>query len=619
MIRYCCVGVLFLASCITGRRVSRFDSLYCPAVDPPSAPEQTSITLNTYELRQSDFADGTVRLTQPGVYKLMEDISFNPNNGTAKNWYPHCFGPGAQTLYCGAQGPSAPYRLGFFAAITIEGEDIHIDLNQHTLDQHEQHALQQRFYAHIELADQPFIPDQGPQPGGFGSTLNSCVRCSVKNGKLGRSSHHGIHGNNAHDLVVHDVVFEKYEVAAISCNGCKRVEIERVQALGSETQIPTRATYSAARFMMIFWAGIAPLLASDPTSAAAIDLSAKAAALQARMDQVYNDIIHNGGQIIDAENQRQFALPVVDGKRLVDGNAYGMTFHGEGVLVGPFTAEFFGENSDKISSDIRMIDTVISNTAGNVNEVIAMQHPDGGVNQDVAGGTVRMSEILEADGVTYKPDALHDFRFALGWWSAAAGGNYPALVSALQQKRLGTLKIDPALAQWAREGTPLPTTGFKCNIDSMHHAQKGVVGLFLQQVFRFEMERVTVENTLNQGGLGSEMCGNYWETSPGMYGYTGSQTRAVAIAGSKMLAFHDFHIKNVEAHYGAVYGIHAFNDVSKVCLNHGTVAGVTSGDKWVPPPNTQALVHYVAADGGVSDISSRSVAFLEDPDAVQAC
>jgi len=48
------------------------------------------------------------------------------------------------------------------------------------------------------------------------------------------------------------------------------------------------------------------------------------------------------------------------------------------------------------------------------------------------------------------------------------------------------------------------------------------------------------------------------------------------------------------------HGIHAFSDVSKVCLNHGTVAGVTSGDKWVPPPN-------VAADGGVSDISSRSV------------
>ena len=65
--------------------------------------------------------------------------------------------------------------------------------------------------------------------------------------------------------------------------------------------------------------------------------------------------------------------------------------------MGPFTAEFFGENSDKISSDIRMIDTVISNTAGNVNEVIAMQHPAGGLNVDVAGSVVRMNEILEAD------------------------------------------------------------------------------------------------------------------------------------------------------------------------------------------------------------------------------
>eukprot|EP00961_Rhodomonas_salina_P230463 3114584-Rhodomonas_salina.1 len=106
----------------------------------------------------------------------MEDVQFNPNRES--NWYPVCTGV-PQTEYCGEHGPSKAYQLGFFAGITIESEDIHVDLNGHTFSQHPEHALQQRFFALIELASQPFIPNQGPAAteGGFGSTINACREC----------------------------------------------------------------------------------------------------------------------------------------------------------------------------------------------------------------------------------------------------------------------------------------------------------------------------------------------------------------------------------------------------------------------------------------------------------
>ena len=111
----------------------------------------------TTELRQADFASGTVRLRAAGVYRLMEDIVFEPNPGDDHN--PVC---PWQTLYCDAEVARA-YGLGFFAAVTMEGEGIVLDLNGHTMRQSEAHALQQRFFAVVETARQPFIPKWGEE------------------------------------------------------------------------------------------------------------------------------------------------------------------------------------------------------------------------------------------------------------------------------------------------------------------------------------------------------------------------------------------------------------------------------------------------------------------------
>jgi len=58
----------------------------------------------------------------------------------------------------------------------------------------------------------------------------------------------------------------------------------------------------------------------------------------------------------------------------------------------------------------------------------------------------------------------------------------------------------------------------------MHHRQKGVVGLLVQQAERVKIEDVAVSGTENYGPPGSEACGAYTNKfGAGHRGYSGSQ------------------------------------------------------------------------------------------------
>ena len=154
----------------------------------PSLPTRPSTQKPWITLRQSDFNFGTYRIRESGRYRLGENISFKPNGDT--NFRPKA----SQASLYPTSGAEGAYRLGFFAAITVETSDVVLDLNGFSLDQHRDHALQQRFFSLIELADQPFIPRQGPAD--FGSSILAASKVVVQNGRLGLSSHHGIHGND---------------------------------------------------------------------------------------------------------------------------------------------------------------------------------------------------------------------------------------------------------------------------------------------------------------------------------------------------------------------------------------------------------------------------------------
>lgn len=213
----------------------------------------------TVTLTQADFVDGTLRIKQPGVYKLLEDIEFAPQEEN-DYWPPFDL----WDVY-----PPSSYYLGFFAAIAVEADDVVINLNGHTIRQSKEFYLLQRFFNVIQLNDRVFVPNEGvaslnyqatdapvfgPEAGG----LVTPKRVTIKNGKIGRSSHAGIHGNSIEGLTIRDVEISDFEVAGIQCNGCKDVDIKVVDVGPGAQAVPVLATFANARFLEFFTHSLIP-------------------------------------------------------------------------------------------------------------------------------------------------------------------------------------------------------------------------------------------------------------------------------------------------------------------------------------------------------------------------
>ena len=194
-------------------------------------------------LSNSDFASGTYRITKAGTYKLKENIIFHPNPNN------HFFPSPHNSKYPMKRG--GPYILGFFAAITIESDDVIIDLNGFSISQSREFYLRQRFFNIIELGNSPFIPKQGP--GNFGTKFTSVSNIEIRNGRLGLSSHNGIHGNSCNKVIIKNLDIEDFEVGGISLNDGDDIEISKVRiqnSLGTRIKVPVNGRFSSIVFLL---------------------------------------------------------------------------------------------------------------------------------------------------------------------------------------------------------------------------------------------------------------------------------------------------------------------------------------------------------------------------------
>ena len=113
----------------------------------PKHKEPEDTTKVDKKLYRADFEHGTYRIRIPGTYTIMEDIDFdfkaNKNNPNVDGAY----WPTSDDIaeYPGAGDVRGPYFMGFFAGITIECNDVTLDLNGHTLKMSEYFYYQQRW------------------------------------------------------------------------------------------------------------------------------------------------------------------------------------------------------------------------------------------------------------------------------------------------------------------------------------------------------------------------------------------------------------------------------------------------------------------------------------------
>ena len=535
----------------------------------------TAALCNITYLYQKDFDDGTYIISKPGHYCLGENISFNPNPSSRTGVEP-CRASFPLPHQFEKYDPRA-FGIGFFAAISVQCDHVKIDLNGFTLEQSLEHSLLQKFYSHIELADQPFVPSEGPHD--FGNTLLSASHCEIFNGTFGRSSHHAIHGNNNKHINIHDLIFENYELAAVSLNGAHHIQIERCTA-SSRIDVPVLGIFSSARFILRYvdflsqtypelelWVQGNPLRIQDIQTKLCDSLNA-----------VHSDVLLKG-RISYTKHPKEFHL-FHNRNGVVDGNCYSFLFNHEGNAVGGFSkGHVVGR-----SSDIRLSDVRVKRAIGNIIEVPALKSygkqvidPVGAVFQ--IRNKTKCGKLITID--------KHE-RYLGNVVSNAQAIVAKAIHHGIHFGHLDVSRnnITPHIVEWIESFSKLNhfhTEGYFCNGDAMFHVNKGV------NVFRFDstddiqIDNCKIEKAMNLGNCGNcDLC--YYNQNEKSHpdatlsGYNGANLRGFSFADVTNFQLWNCSIDYLESKAGTVVGFDVFNASRNGELSGCIAAGLYVGE-----------------------------------------
>jgi len=455
-------------------------------------------------LRQNNFTNGTVRITKPGIYILKDDISFEPNPGND-------FMPTGPQIASGQYpvGTQGAYHLGFFAAITIETTGVILDLNGKTIKQTTLHNLQQRFYANIEMASAPFIPTQGPATFSTPSNFKAGEKVLIKNGILGSSSHHGIHGNSMKDIILQNLSIEDFEVAGIALNGAINSILDTITIQNTSLNIRVLSTYSQARFIRTF-------LQTVPAGTVinGKDISDVITDLNSGLEEAKNAVMMG--------NTPDNMFGNTNFKCGYDGNVYGLVLNVNGVIVNDFIetrpAEAIG------NQNIYLQKITIKKIISRPVEIIALNSvPDeggayGGSRQVGPIGDILDINSITAGNGTYSSSLLSDAQLIIGKSEIANSSLH-----------FGTTNITDDIVNWAESNTVLSSEMenhgyyFIKGGDSMGHIMKGNIGLFISAGENIRVNGFKIDTVTSKGSA----------VGPDQEGiYQGGNARGVIVTGS---------------------------------------------------------------------------------------
>lgn len=548
-------------------------------------------------LVQSDFDAGTfVADATDACYVLGEDIVFHPA--------PHSNFRAVKEPY--TSDPA--FVLDFPAAILVRAAGVSIDLGGHEIRQSRAHNVQQRFFAHIELTT-PFIDGQGPADF-VGDEPEPAARFTLRNGRLGLSSHHGIHGNGAWSVLIEDVDIKDYDVGAVALNGMHDVVLRRVHALGTATSVPVLGTYSSARFITPFvdraLATAARATPSFATHATTVRLQNAAAHLKQLMGHVLADVTATGAinEGAHPEAHALFGNPT----GLPDGSAsYGFVLHVHGVAVNGFECDRSDARHDQMHH-ILIEDCEVHNTRLHAVEVPVLQEvATGKLQRGPAGDVLRIADLVADDDVSYAETALSGTKIALA--------EVVRMLGLDSSDEFGTLAVHPTVVRWSRGVAGILSDHvsrgifrYMRNGDTMFHVNKGAFGIRVGGGHHIAVRRTAITgvdstgNPANFDPLPGETADDaYWTggTDGGhpaadpQHGYGGADSVGIAVAATADVMLDAVTIRNVHSRAGWASGLFVFNGATDVRVNDVgifDVTAMTNPDLKVPGPKQPRAV-----------------------------
>jgi len=567
---------------------------------------------NVVYLYQSDFEDGTYRIRESGTYVVMEDIVFNFNAPSAEQMESDSFSPNSVDVdelywfptrqqaardgeYAGLYDYIGAFTLGFFAGITVECDYVTIDLNGFTLSQHAHFYLQQRFFALIELASQPFVPGQGPANWGAGNDVYAQY-VEIKNGNLGLSSHHSIHGNNNQFVTISNVQAAHFDVAGIQCNACSNVEITDCVVGPQNDNIPVLGRYTHCRAYLPRLKELQDLYGEEEIvfyGREPVTVQTLIDRLVTQMDLIYFHVIDGVQYDEQAEQEEEWTAA----KKLLlnptgwmdGGSSYGMLFGGAGAqVVG------IGARHDD-TADITISNVEIFGIYNAVLEKVKFTADFGATRLiffDAMDWMAVEDQVDDVSSSNYVGDAYTDITFAISrvvesWYfqnslyvspemsAHVFEGDHAAFVSIFKQPNPDTDKGSQIIGG--------------CGTDIQLHSSKGAIGLRVDGTQNMAVDNLFIHDIYNAADLGSQTwCGQYPGPDVGnedidiQYGYTGTRAHGLVldyVSGS----FSNVNVENVESYYGEANAVTIYKQCT-LDLANIRVDAIHAGTKFAADP-----------------------------------
>ncbi len=506
-------SIAFLFSCIpffvhAGCRYANCDALDADLstyikkhalkrAEPLRVPEPVnpglSFTSGAVALSQSDFDSGTYRITEPGYYYFAENVEFQPD-----------------PVAVAARGIKPD--TGWFAGITVETDNVVIDLNTKTFEVSQDFLDTHSFkvFSLIELGNSPF-PQNLAFTFTFVTEYVAAHNVVIRNGTLGRSSHHGIHGNDNTDVFINNMVIRDFEVAAVALNGPKGGAIQNLSVSGTEHRTPFNGLFAVLNASRV---GLQRLIADGDSNA-----------------QPYLDAL----EIIISDTTKNG----MNNSGLHDSNQYGI-FINRIVDVGPLVDGC----GDKSADGILIENVTVSNLHVKTVETVAIQDNNGTLLKGDLFGAMRWDSAYP-DGPTFAPNAL------LKAQTYVVNANHPDNLPAGFAANI--------LSDTPDEATFLSQVQPSFNHDFAGHTTKGLFGIRLDCGHGIIVRNCNIVNLENDGDQGltlSEIAsGTHYSDSYTETRYKGNDVYGISLAGCHGCKLENNSIFECKSDNGYVHGI----------------------------------------------------------------
>ena len=541
-----------------------------------------------YYLYSSDFEFGTYRIKKPGRYILMEDILFNPNSGSTgdanddnKAWRPHS---NQQDSYPGAGQYRDPYFMGFFAAITVETSDVIIDLNDHTLAMDEIFYYQQRWFTLISLTSQYYLPGQGN--GFLGANPQFASNVVIKDGILGLTSHHCIHGNFNKNVLIEHIVCRDFDTHGIQLNGFDHVTIRNVEIGPSSTKQFFRGEYGFARALL---PRLQKVSDENPDQKIRFDQRENEVTmndlineLQRQMNLIF-DFVVNGNEPIFSPHSLKEQKDWDDIKALFynpSGLPNGAALYGIYLNTNNENSMGYDLNTDTFSQNARLQNARIHDLRHRMVEYIRVStksnnNPFGSVYVNPLSAPYDAKQMffsLDRKDLLYRPrykgTIMTDILFALSEFTE----NWDILQSQLIFK-------DQTLP-WAK-GEDIYALNdnlvIGCNNDAMMQSGKGLMAIRMDGVQDASLSDIEIYNLFQETPLGATECGEYdsfdtdaypfegghlSQKAPMQIGFSGNSLQGIAMNAADNIKLDNIQIHTLQSHTGDAIGISVWPSVN---------------------------------------------------------